>query len=393
MSEIEITNANRQIDLFGQPDWWGAQFQYDLYYGLVGNVDFPLGEAPRNPGDTPWYWGIDWQKMPDTLSGKPVPVWAPGVANGLVSHYHVDQMRWVSAIGILDRDSSLDIDLIDDEGVPLVDPSVPPSIVCRTAIATDTGSGFPAQDFISDSTQGTWTDAFVNMPLKDGLVTKNALSWRLRLNRTPVPHWRITVSSNRMELSTTTPDTFRFGARLDILGNYSGPHVDYLRVATGSPWDVGRISVILPYQYVTDVQSLDVVNGSASAWNQVTLARGIENVGASSNATLYPRTPTSLIGDTQVFSTSAWPMVRVLAEADVPNNPTKTTEPTWIASSLGLGANDRTSPPFDQSNIDVYGYYSEVSWDAVNTEWKLKIYNQNTTTQRSFYHWWLGIGV
>jgi len=376
----------------GGPDdtWTGDEiWQWIRFLARHGHDTTDVWELFYNtPSFTfanPFHWATDILDAPRTSLGKPMPIWAVPKANGLAPHYLIDQQRFISMTAVVHKGSTLDVPIVDNEGVPLIDPSFPPMIVVRGNVNLNpVGS-----DFIASPTNGVWSDEGIGIPLKRGLTApSNSWLWSLVLKRQPMDHWVVRMAPQRQSDTDTSADTYAYGFLVTMLGQSSVEHfgvTPYDHNSGGSSWDDGRWRIIA-VQGAGNVNSRDIVNGDLARANQLIALEGAENVSdAASPVTVYLSTPDMLVGDTEEFGTMR-PMVRVFAHPGPTGSATTslTVHQNWVGATFGQGfTNALASPPVNQPDQAFFEYKSELDFNS--SKWRVRLTNGRSTSTRTMY--------
>jgi hypothetical protein len=345
----------------------------------------------------PWHWAMDANSIPSGLEGKPLPAWAAARSGGVVSHFHVDQMRLVQVRALTLRGSGpLDIPITDDEGNSLLGTEFPPKVVVRK----ESSSELTGDDFVTDPKTApvTWDDIRMSQPLVLDTFTRAMYSWQLRLERTPRPHWVISVFA---DWHTTNTDPHAFGWMIHLLGNGSltADHDPFV-YEEGSDWAHGHVRKILSWQAVSDVDSGETFTTSDIVTRRAHLVIHADIADLATVGTIYLATPNGGSADTPVFEggTDDCPMVRVYASR-TPTQTQSTTQTTWGTSTFGLGGDIVIpKPPMHTINGDWYSYWSNLDWDPTaaggSGNWRVRIENDHvrapTGTSRTFYTYAIG---
>lgn len=285
------------------------------------------------------------------------------------------QWRWLKVVAWVDKNNELVIPVTDDDDLPLLDPSTPPTMIVRQT-PSNTAGGFGqvvtnpnglnhADKYTTHSPPGIY---HANM---DGIY----VLVRLRRNKSPRPHWDLVIRSyevgSRSELGSVV--------YIDLLGVGAG-------VPRNAPFTRGTASthgyhhVALPWTQQGFYAAPD-----SDANNDIALFYGAVYVTASGSADVYFRFPNGGSGDTAFLDASTYlPAVRVHGAtrgSDV------TGSPPWSPTTTGLGLSGVSplNPVYSAFGPQAVGFRSELVQPA--SEYLLRVFNIATVggSQRTYF--------
>lgn len=323
-------------------------------------------------------WASRQVAIPPSLEGYPTPEWTysqhhGGTGNPLVMSYHTEQMRWIKVTAFLAlsgasaADSSVDIPLLDPNGISLADPAIPPALTLRRCVASSTSNDYVMNP---ESTSAAWSDlrCTLRLPAPE-VITGLFCSAMLIPSRDPYPHWVLRLSAQ------FRPDGMNYaGVNLmcEVQTNGAGPH-DTTPIESGSSGVDGHYRVKLIY-----TQQAFLSTPVLATYNERAYGTGIKHVPANTAAATWLTSPNAGITDTPCFSGAAVPIVRVLGMLPLNATPDEDADYTWNAYALAMGSKGTTYPltiPFN-TNVANGAYYTTLSWIAGGFNvWQLIIAN------------------
>ncbi len=355
--------------------------------------------------DNPLLWTTDLLNLPGPLDKKPLYPWARAKENGLTAAYHVDQMVMVMVIANIHVRRSFEVALVDDDGLSLFGPEIPPAAIIRRTTQFEVDP-LPSDDAVDDPTLqfrsgNWWDDASINAPIIGDEVT-GGFRWSLRLSRTPTPHWVFRIGADFSDYVLDTSDPENYGILAHFIGSGGGLHHGTTGILReeGSSYDHGHYSLESVWHTGGTTTPLTAINGGRDELLLPKFLSSSENATAGANTgSIYFREPFGLVGDTQIFTDEQMPpALDVMCENPLSTVVDLTDPTTWDSTPLGgqrmtqlgnLRAAGTKDPPVHYGNYDFYAHHSQLGYDNTNSQWFYRVWNFATAT-RSFFGWALG---
>jgi len=306
--------------------------------------------------------------------GVPMPVWASAreaaTTTIMASSMHVDQKRICRVGTFHEANTTLEVRLLDEDNVPFIDPNVVPLVVQRAQQSADNVDRVGA--YSSDVPY--WTDLGVGQRAISEMLNRVMVSYSMRLEKEPVPHWVVSVSyyTNGAAAQNKTIIT-------DFVGQLSGLHGSTSREVgvSGTPGHY-KVELLFGQQGYLSSGSLAIENQRIAGREGVVAAAGAFTVlwltvgGTSGGANIFDST----------FPPTAW----ILGHQTLATTPAS--EADWKPSSRGMGFVNISGTLSNGTSIqDVSGnlFQYESRVERSGGKWRVNIFNDAATTRHFAY--------
>lgn len=329
-------------------------------------------------------WASRLTAVPDSLRHFALPEWTyplhhGGSGNQLGMSYHTDQLRWIKVTayvlarkyvageGWVEEDGFVDIPLIDNDGLPLADPAIPPMVNLRTWAVNST---IPA-DYVTTPESTPWSDYRTTIRATEGL-TGAFHSYRLKLARDPYPHWIL-----RLRCEFTEDGSVTVGANMmaDVFTNGCLIH-NGTTIESGTSLNHKHYRVKLIWD-----QQAPMSAPVKATYDQRSYGTGIIYCAENSNVSLYLATPDGLSTDTNAFASTTVPCVRVYGINPINSTPSSLEDDRrWKPCTAALGINAPYTVGTTYHSQAWRGcYYSNLMWWSAAGKWRLMIFNSTSS--------------